>query len=429
MPPFVRRTVRAVARAADYFPMSLLGAVVFGAALLALYFLGVRAMDWVMLVVGAVAAALVLFDTLLVGATALFLLRQFGTGAPTGQAWIEAGVEQPTSFSVPALGWWPLIAVRWEWYSHPEVLVHAEERVFGRRRERVVFPERGTYAEVVRRVVIEDVLGLARVAIHHRSMPDMRVLPAAGGLRRIPVLLSMSGGEDLPHPLGSASGDRMELRRYVPGDPARHIHWKAFGRTRKLVVRTPERALSRSDRTAAFLVAAPGDEAVAALARVAVEQQALGDDLRFGASGSDAVATTVDDARASIVRSRDARRTGAAGLRGFVETVEREGPASLVLFVSPEPGAWLDEVIRVARARPHRVRIVVAFDRVDAEDPSRVPWWRVFVHRPPRVGIARASLDAVLRALGTTRADVLVFDRPTGRLWSEGHLRAEARAA
>ena len=49
-------------------------------------------------------------------------------------------------------------------------------------------------------------------------------------------------------------GDRIELRRYVPGDSARFIHWKVFGRTRKLMVRVPERALSRARRTVGVLV-------------------------------------------------------------------------------------------------------------------------------------------------------------------------------
>ena len=81
-------------------------------------------------------------------------------------------------------------------------------------------------------------------------------------------------------------GDRVELRRYVPGDSARFIHWKVFGRTRKLMVRVPERALSRARRTVAYLVAGAHDEAAAAAARAAIEEEALGTDWQFAADGS-----------------------------------------------------------------------------------------------------------------------------------------------
>ena len=87
------------------------------------------------------------------------------------------------------------------------------------------------------------------------NLGPIEVLPHLGGIRRLPVLTSLTGGEEFPHPMGLEDGDRVELRRYVPGDSARFIHWKVFGRTRKLMVRVPERALSRARRTVAYLVA------------------------------------------------------------------------------------------------------------------------------------------------------------------------------
>ena len=108
---------------------------------------------------------------------------------------------------------------------------------------------------VIRRVVVQDAFGLSRIAFQHRQPGPIEVLPHLGGIRRLPVLTSLTGGEEYPHPMGLEDGDRVELRRYVPGDSARFIHWKVFGRTRKLMVRMPERALSRARRTVAYLVA------------------------------------------------------------------------------------------------------------------------------------------------------------------------------
>ena len=79
----------------------------------------------------------------------------------------------------------------------------------------------------------------------------MDALPRLAGLSRMPALSSLASGDAAPHPMGLEDGDRLELRRYMPGDPARFIHWKVLSRTRRLMVRTPERALSLARRTAA----------------------------------------------------------------------------------------------------------------------------------------------------------------------------------
>ena len=129
-------------------------------------------------------------------------------------------------------------------------------------------------------------LGLARFGLYHEDPSALTVVPHAGGLSQMPLLISMSGGDEIPHPMGVADGDRVELRRYAPGDPARFIHWKAFSRTRKLMVRVPERALSRARRVVAYQVAGPDDEASAAAAKVAAESGSLGGEWIFGADGS-----------------------------------------------------------------------------------------------------------------------------------------------
>ena len=82
--------------------------------------------------------------------------------------------------------------------------------------------------------------------------------------------------------MGLEDGDRLELRRYTAGDPVRFMHWKVLSRTRKLMVRTPERALSVARRMAAFLIAGERDDASAAAARLALERRLLGSDWLFG---------------------------------------------------------------------------------------------------------------------------------------------------
>jgi hypothetical protein len=201
----------------------------------------------------------------------------------------------------------------------------------------------------------------------------------------------------------------------VPGDPARFIHWKIFGRTRKLMVRVPERALTRARRTVAYEVAGDSDDASAAAARVAIEGDALGGEWVFGADGADRDATTVGEAVQLIVRSSGARDRAASGLAAFVDRAERKGPAALVVVAPPTPGEWLDRVLAVARRRPRGMRVVIAVDGL--APATRPTWWRrLLTVRAPPPGTPSAALDEVLRKLASARCDVILFDRPTGRL-------------
>src|SRR5688500_17743214 len=95
----------------------------------------------------------------------------------------------------------------------------------------------------------------------------------------------------------------------------------------------PERALSRAQRVAAFLIAGEGDGASAAAARVALEEGAFGADFRFGADGSPTPVREVAAALVSLRRSSGARSRSADSLEPFAEAIDREGPSSLVLFV------------------------------------------------------------------------------------------------
>ena len=134
-------------------------------------------------------------------------------------------------------------------------------------------------------------------------------------------LQALASGEGIAHPAGRPEGDRMEMRRYVPGDSPRHILWKAFARSRPLEVRTPERSVQRARRTLAYLVAGPDDEAAAAAARVALESSALGEAWLFGADGTDAPTDRLDAALRAIARSAGAREPAGdpiAGLRRFL---------------------------------------------------------------------------------------------------------------
>ena len=69
------------------------------------------------------------------------------------------------------------------------------------------------------------------------------------------------------------------------GDSVKNIIWKVYARSRQLNVRLPEHSVFQSKKTLAFLLTSENDEAAAAVARVALQSGALGEDWAFGADG------------------------------------------------------------------------------------------------------------------------------------------------
>ncbi|MEM7138531.1 MAG: DUF58 domain-containing protein [Myxococcota bacterium] len=401
-------------RVLDAWPLTALGVAVAVVAAVAVFRFGYGKLDLVLLVVGYGGAGLLAISLMAVSATAMILRFRMRGDSPTAPlARFETGRSAPTGFTLPSLRWLPLVRIRWSWEEPSGTSVTpVSER--SRLYEHVQFNRRGVFELVRRRILVEDAFGLARVGFRLSREGTLESLPHLGGLRRLPVLTSLTGGDEFPHPMGLADGDRVETRRYIPGDPARFIHWKAFGRTRKLMVRVPERSLSRARRTVAYLVAGPHDEAAAAAARAAIEEEALGRDWQFGADGAPEPTSDRSEALHKVMVSSGAEVSG-AGMRRFLAEVDRQGPAAFLVFAPPVMGEWISELGGLAQRRVGRVRVVLAIDAV-REEAEPAGWRRwVFSSRPPE-GVSRSELEQVGRALGQLRCEVVMIDRPSGRV-------------
>jgi uncharacterized protein (DUF58 family) len=406
----------------NLFPLTLRGTGLALSATAGLTLLGYRAMDQVWYVAGLGMLALVALSVLLVGAATLrvqLALRRMSVAQPLEPKNVDTRTSIASGFVLPSLRFWPLVELELEISAPPDL--KAELRTRHAWLEEELSPrDHGELRAVTRAVAIRDVFGLSRMTLEREGRVSLDVLPHAGALRSLPLLRSLAGGDDIPHPMGIAQGDRLDLRRYAPGDPARFIHWKAFARTRRLVVRVPERALSRAHRVAAYLVAGDDDGASAAVARVALEEGGFGDDFRFGADGTAAPCTRVADSLSAIRRSAAARREPAAGLSAFLRAVEKEGPVSLVLFVPAQHARALAAIRDVVMKRSRPPRIVIGIDGLISN--VQEPLWKraAFVARAE----SRISAISLRRALADYRAmgaEVLVLDRESGRALSEAH--------
>ncbi len=426
-------------RARDVWPLTWLGLFVAIASAWALVAVGIKRVDLLLLVIGGVGcvlAALSLLFTAITGAALYFSLRRRPV-VETDALRLECGHGTRTGFSLPSLWWVPFIQLSWTWLM-PDVEVRVR-KVKGRVHEEITPSRRGLREEVVRRIEVRDVFGLAKVAFQIREKRDVRFVPSMGALKSMHVVRSMSGGSDITHPDGPQDGERMDMRNYNPGDPIRFVLWKVFARSRQLVVRTPERALSPVRQTVAYLVSGEGDEPAAGAARVAVDTGALGSEWVLGTDGSPENARSKGQAIELLARSAEATADdGGEGLARFLRTAVPGSNGRAVVFVPGRPGPWLAKVVAAARARATQghgspVEFIVCTDGVQPEPKKAQRFTRWLERRSgavvPGGGVPRSDeLAKVVDALASARARVLIIDRRAGRCFDGAYRQAVTNA-
>lgn len=224
----------------------------------------------------------------------------------------------------------------------------------------------------------------------------------------------------------------MEIRRYVPGDPVRHILWKVYARNRQLTVRVPERSVDRSPRMVAFLAAGGADEAAAAAARVALEKGYLGSEWMFGA---DDAPTPTDDLETALLAVADSGNSPAArpgrDLAAFLSHPDTQGgqgsiagasAGHCVIFAQAGGGVWVEQVLATLAAHGGSASFVLGTDGV--LDADRRPWWERFLFRKDdaRPSTTLRDLNTLTARLAGAGHDVRVVDRRTGRSHEGGRL-------
>ncbi len=430
----VGRALRAVR---DVFPVTFKGALLMGGSALALTTYGIKQIDLLLLVVGGVGLAIGALALLVVGPAALVLFltnRRPAEGAPLT---LTTGFPVKTGFTMRSLWFVPLVTVEWTWET-PDAEVRTDTEK-GRRREWIAPRRRALVDHVVRRFTVRDAWGLAHVSFVRSEPRSVRVVPSVGALRNVPVVRAMAGGDDFYDPLGAPQGDRADMRAYGPGDPVRLILWKVYAKSRNLVVRTPEKARSPTQKTVAYVVSGPGDEPAAGAARAAVQNGALGVSWRLGADGCDHDATSADAAEELFARSGNF--DPARGGEGLVEFLARaaadngrHGMSRAVLFVPALPGPWLEKVVAAARAQkgttgsPSGVEILVCTDGIVNEAP-RSFWARLLTAAPPfdAARAAQRELTKVTDALGAAHVPVSLVDRASGRVFQNAFRRMPSK--
>ncbi len=427
--PHLSKLRRLGRRLADVVPLTWRGFLVALAAGLALWWLGFGTLDLMLFVIGTAGLVLVLLSCAAVGGAALYLRRQLrrptGDGGQPTVGRLEAGSPIRTGFRLPALGWLPLVRIDWRWLVPDGVECRVRYRD-GMLLEEVVAENRCQVTSIRRRFTVQGAFGLTRVAWEHGEPTPLTVLPDVGALRRMPIVQSLAAAEGLPHPVGEPEGDRMEIRRYVPGDSVRNILWKTYARTRQLNVRTPERSVERARKTVAYLLAGPDDEAAAAAARVALETGIFGLDWLFGADGTREPAATLEPALAAIARSRGAGATNGdghgGGLATFLASPDVRGEVHCIVFAPAHPGSWTAGALAASRGFPGAVSFVLGTDGLVRRRQTPL-WRRLLFTEEPAAGTTNEELALLLGTVSSAGCSAQVVDRATGRAYGQSGQR------
>lgn len=423
MKRFLPRVRRIVRRARDLFPLSMLGVLVCA-------FGGIAAwsafgdVDLVLLGVAAIVLCTITISlaTVLLAAlrVKLALRKMVKTATPVTA---ECGYPIRTGFRLPRMWYLPGVRVAWKWI---EPACEVKVLFAGGSLEEEISPKgRGWSEQLRRRIEIADAFGLCGMAFEHTEERPVRMMPSTGGLKQMHVVRTLAGGSDHYHPDGTPDGERIDFRQYAPGDPIRFVLWSVFARTRELMVRNPERAMSPSKKTLAYLVTGDNDEPAAGAARVAVDMGALGKDWALGADGLPEPATTKEAALEALAKSASTKREeGGRGLASFIKKAAKDASGRAVVFVPARPGPWLDGLLASTSELPRDamgrvpVEFVVCTDGV-AKKVGDGRFGRIVLEQkkdPEDTTIARDELNDVLTKLGKMRAKILVVDRRNGHV-------------
>ena len=404
------RFLHRLARGFDWVPLAAPGALLGAVAGLVLWHYGLRELDLLLLVAAIACLAVLALSAGAVTVTA-FALRRWLREAPPAALpeRMETDVWLRTGFALPD---WPLpwLALELRWQEPADVACRLLPRVGGGAWLEEVRAARRADARQVERVIeVRDVFGLTRVRLRDARPARLWILPNPHRLANAQLVVTSAGGDGVAHPAGSPEGDRVELRRYAPGDSARDVLWKTFARTGVLMVRRPERSLEPARQVSAYLMADPRDEAAAAAARLALESGALGEAWRFGADGASAVARTLGDALHAVAESGSAR--GPTQLGAFLESAASADPC--IVFAPAHDGPWREQALRSAEKHGPRLSFVLGADGVArAQRTSALE--AIFLASERSDAAQDRALRALAAQLSAHGGAVRVLDRATG---------------
>ena len=409
--PYWNRVARFIGSIIGWIPLTLFGAVAFYSIYWIKTAYAGSQPDLIVLTLAFGGMVICAIDIIVVLGAALWLKFRREEPPPEEPLELDLGTPTRTGYEIGLLSFAPLLHFEITWVEPMSVDSTLNDSRRGAY-ETVRPRERGVADKLVRRIRVSDWFGLSRISFLKRTNRLVKCLPWCGRSSHFDLIEQFRPGDTFGHPEGQPIGDLVEMRRYVAGDPLKLVLWKAYARTGKMLVRTPERSVSPTDRMLAYLVAAPGDEPAAGLVRAALEGGLLGNEVIFMADGAVKPSEILADRIEQIIRSVNFRAEGGAGLDKFLVQGEANSTSAAFLFVSPRPGPWLDRVCHTLAGHRGPFEAIIGVDGVREGKRSR---WQKWLLSTPEDGLACPDgLREVRDRLQAKGAAVRIVNRTTG---------------
>lgn len=228
------------------FPLTLQGILTLFVTAIALSVFGYGAMDLVVFALAICALAILVFSLFCAVLSGVVMQRRVSKLIRNNEAGIdsiklECGFPNESGFTLPALNFLPLIRLDWR-VVYPDQMQTRIRQPNDRQLVEELVPSRRCLTDhVTRQFTVSDVLGFCRFSWRQNQQIQCLALPQTNTMKSMPLLRSMTAEDGIPNPAGAPEGDRMEIRRYAPGDSVRDIMWKAYARSGQLNVRLAER--------------------------------------------------------------------------------------------------------------------------------------------------------------------------------------------
>ena len=332
---------------------------------------------------------------------------------------VEAGYPNETGFKLPTVRFFPLVRLGWKIVFPNAITTRTRVDQQDQLCEEIIPKRRCLSERVVREFFVRDVLGLCQFSWRMEQVVRCKALPKVSAVKQLPILRSLTAEDGIPNSSGNPEGDRMEIRPYAPGDSVKNIMWKVYARNRQLNVRLPERSVFQSKRTVAYLLTSENDEAAAAVARVALETGALGDDWAFGADGFETPVSDLPSALEAVAGSRSLDGPHDYGLDRFLATAGNQGAAHCIVFAAAEKSPSLMLLRNTIASYSGQFSLIMATDSM--RDRKLPTLWQRFLLRSDTESEGTAAgkgsrheLLNLLTEIGQQVESTLVVDRETG---------------
>ena len=407
------------------FPLTLQGTIVLLISATCLKFFGYASMDLVIFSIAICAIVILIFCLFCVMIGGLIIQKRIGSKINTAAYYqdpvsVETGFPNETGFIVAPLKLLPLVKLNWK-IVYPDKV---ESRIRTLKgivlSEEIVPSQRCKVKHVTREFMLFDVLGFCRYSWIQNQPLNFTAHPQVNTLRTIPQLRSLNSEDGLSNPSGKPEGDRMEIRRYAPGDSIRDVMWKVYAKTRQLNVRLAEKSVSQDTQTIAYLLSSKQDEAAAATARMALETGALGEEWTFGADGSDHPCKDLNSALDAVAKSRAIEAEYEYGLDRFLQFAIGKSSAYCIIFAAAEIAPWLPKLLNTVYSSSSNFSIVLATDGFEEQKKTQI-WKNLMFNQNAysktkvNEGSPKSDIFRLLTELKQRVESVIVIDRKSGQ--------------